>query len=460
MLNHLTDKLTSTLSKFKLKKRLTEENIHEGVREIRLALIEADVNLKVIKKFISRVKEQSLGEEVLKHISSGDMFTKIVHDNLVHFLGGEGGSSLTFEPPTKISNILLCGLQGSGKTTTCGKLANRLKKSRDILLVSLDTYRPAANEQLKVLAEQCGVAFYDRGNEKNLKKIIKAANKHAQKKIHNCIIWDTAGRTQVDESLMKELAQVTKIINPCENILVVDAMTGQQAVSVAEAFNQAVTITSLLFTKFDSETRGGAVLSVKEIVGVPIKLIGVGEKISDLDEFVPSRIADRMLGMGDVIGLVNKAQEVFDEEQSEKLNKKLKNKEFDLQDFFDQIKQMKKFGSVENLLGMIPGMSGKLKDANVDESQFDKAFYIIQSMTRDEKNRPFIINNKRKQRIAIGSGTSVVEINKILKKFKEMKSMMSKMSSPAKMKKMMKQVMGENMDNSMLQSMEDKFSGL
>ena len=452
--------MTVVLSKFKLKKRLTEDSIKEGVRDIRLALIEADVNLKVIKSFINRVKEQALGEKVLKNVSSGNMFIKIVHDNLVHFLGGEANSGLILEPPTRVSNILLCGLQGSGKTTTCGKLANHLKKSRDVLLVSLDIYRPAANEQLKVLADQCNVTFYDRKNEKNLKKIIKDTLKYAKEKVYNCIIWDTAGRTQVDTELMKELVQVTQLIDPCENILVVDSLTGQQAVSVAEAFNQAVSITSLLFTKFDSETRGGAVLSVKEIVGVPIKLIGVGEKISDLDEFVPSRIADRMLGLGDVVGLVNKAQEIFDEEQSEKISKKLKNKEFDLQDFFDQIKQLKKFGSMESILNMIPGMSRKINGDNIDESQFDKILYIIQSMTRDEKKRPFIINNKRKQRIALGSGTNIMEINKLLKKFKEIKSMMSKMNSPAKMKKTMKQIIGEDIDTSMLQSMGNKIPGL
>lgn len=455
MLDNFTTKLTTALDKIRFKKRLTEASIQESIRDVRLSLIEADVNLKVVKAFINRVKEDALGEEVLRDVSSGDTFVKIVHDNLKYFLGGEQEPKVTLNAPTKLSHILLFGLQGSGKTTTCGKLALRLKANRDVLLVSLDIYRPAANEQLKILAEQAGVTFYDREEEKNLKKIIKGATSFAKKKVFNCIIWDTAGRTQVDKDLMTELKQVEKWVQPSESILVVDSMTGQQSLSVAQSFRESVGISSLLFTKFDSDTRGGAVLSVKEIVGVPVKFIGIGEKLSDLDIFSPSRVADRILGMGDIVGLVNKAQEVFDEEQSEKLVKKMKNKEFDLQDFFDHIQKIKKMGSLESVLNMIPGMSQKIADLSIDESLFDKMRYIIQSMTRSEKSRPFIINNKRKQRIANGSGTNIIEINRLLKKFKEMKSMMSKINNPSKMRKAMKQIMGEGIDSSRLNSMEN-----
>ena len=452
MLSDLTEGFSAALSKIGLKKRLTEANVQESVREIRLALIDADVNLEVIKFFIARVKERALKTEVLQSITPGQQFTKILHDELVGILG-DAQVSLDLAEPSRMSHILLCGLQGSGKTTTCAKLANRIKDKRDVLLVSLDPYRPAAAEQLKRLASQVGVAYFERGDQKDIKKIIKAAQKHAKREVHNLIIWDTAGRTQVNEELLQELKRIDKLIDPREKILVVDSMTGQQALSVAKSFKETLNITSLIFTKFDSETRGGAVLSVKEVVGAPIKFIGVGEKIDAFDTFVPQRMAERILGMGDIVGLVNKAKEVVDEQQATKMAEKLSKNEFDLQDFLEQLQQLKKMGSLQGILGMLPGVGQKLSNMNIDETQFDKIAPIICSMTTVERKKPFILNNNRKQRISKGSGTTIMEVNRLLKQFQQMKSMVHKMKNPNKMKKMMSQVMGQDFDPSMLESM-------
>ncbi|HMB01782.1 MAG TPA: signal recognition particle receptor subunit alpha, partial [Spirochaetota bacterium] len=369
MLDVLTDKISGVFAKLGRRKRLTEANIKEGIREIRLALIEADANITAIKSFINRVRAKALGTEVLAAVSPVQMFTKIVHESLVEFFGGSQVAPLTLAEPTRVSTVLMSGLQGSGKTTTCAKLAYRFRDKRDILLVSLDIHRPAANEQLKILSEQAGVAFFDRGTEQDLKKIIKAAFKYASKNVHNMIIFDTAGRTQIDQTMLDELKLIYKYVKPVENILVCDSMTGQQALSVASEFKQNVPLTSLIFTKFDSDTRGGAALSVKHVVGAPIKYIGTGEGVSQFDEFAPARIADRVLGMGDVVGLVQKAEASLDKEKNEKLAEKLSRKEFDLQLFLDQLQQMNKLGSMQSLLGMLPGMSQKLKNVNIDESQ-------------------------------------------------------------------------------------------
>ena len=324
MLDKITDNFSAIFSRLGLKKKLTETNIQEGIRDIRMALIEADVALPVIKSFVAKVKEKTLGTEVLAGVDSREMFIRSVHQSLVDFLGSGEYKGFELSEPTRATHILLCGLQGSGKTTTIGKIGNHLKNTRDCMAVSLDIYRPAANEQLKIVSEQAGIAFFDRGDKTNLKSIIKEAKKYAEKNVYNCILWDTAGRTQVNAELMKELSRVSKWIVPSETVLVCDSMTGQQAVSVAEEFKKAVKINSLIFTKFDSDTRGGAVLSVKEIVGSPVKYIGIGEKVQDFDEFVPSRIADRMMGMGDVVALVNKAQEVVDEKKASKIAEKIK----------------------------------------------------------------------------------------------------------------------------------------
>ena len=450
MLDRITDNFSTIFNKLGLNKKLTEANIQEGIRDIRMALIEADVALPVIKSFVAKVKEKTLGTEILKGVASREMFIQAVHRSLVDFLGSGEYKGFELLEPTRTTHILLCGLQGSGKTTTIGKIGNHLKNTRNCIAVSLDIYRPAANEQLKIISEQAGIAFFDRGDRTDLKGIIKEAKKYAEKNVYNCILWDTAGRIQVDFELMKELSQVSKWITPNETVLICDSMTGQQALSVAEEFKKAVKIDSLIFTKFDSGTRGGAVLSVKEIVGSPVKYIGIGEKIQDFDEFVPSRIADRMLGMGDIVALVNKAQDVVDEKKASRIAEKIKKNEFDLSDFLEQLEQLNKMGSLQSVLEMVPGMRQKIKNANIDENQFNKLKYIIQSMTLKEKEKPFIINNSRKQRIAKGCGYTIMDVNRLIKRFNEMKSMMKQMSSSAKMKKMMSRLMGGDVDMSML----------
>ena len=443
MFDLLSEKITGVISSITKNNIIKEKNIEEGIRKIRLAFLDADVNLKVTQAFIKKIKEDSLGEKTIKGISHSDTFIKIIHDNLVDFLGGNKTNKLNLLEPTQITNILMCGLQGSGKTTTSAKLGHFLKKSYSPILVSLDIYRPAANQQLKVMAEKAGVAFFDRNEEKNIKKIIKEANSHAKKKLNNCIIWDTAGRTHVDEALMKEINLIHKEINPVETMLVLDAMIGQQAVKIAQEFKEKVTVSSLFFTKFDSDTRGGAVLSAKSIVNVPVKMVGIGEKITDIDEFSPSRVADRILGMGDIVGLVNKAQDLVDQKEVEKLTNKLKKNQFDLQDFLSQISQIEKMGSLGSLLSMMPGLNKEMLD-QVDESKFKKMKYIIQSMTPYERKKSFIINNSRKKRISLGSGTTIVDVNALLKQFKTMKSMFEKMNSKNKMQKMMQKVMGND----------------
>ena len=460
MLDILTDKLSALSSRLGLKRRLSEANIEEAIREIRLAFIEAGVSLPAIKSFIDRVKKRVLGEEIVESVSSSQMFIKVVHDSLVQFLGGEGEAhSVKLREPTRLSHVVLCGLQGSGKTTTAAKLALRLRDKREVLLVSLDIHRPSANEQLRVLADQVKVKFYERGDEVDLKKIIKEASKHAERQALNCILWDTAGRVQIDRTMMEELKKIIKFIDPTETVLVVDAMTGQKAVSIAEEFSQAVRIDSLLFSKFDSDTRGGAVLSAKEVVGVPVRYIGIGEGIADLDEFVPARIADRILGMGDVVGLVQKAQVAMDEKKAERLSAKIGKKEFDLQDFLDQLEQLKSMGSMHSVLGMLPGMGQQLKNAPLDEGQFDRMRYVIQSMTKEERKRPFILNNNRRHRIARGSGSSILDVNQLLKRFKKAKEMMQKAANPLKMKKAMKNIMGSDFDMEMIEGWKHKVSG-
>ena len=448
MLNSLTQKITDVFSHLGTKK-LTSSNIEDAIRKIRLALIEADVNILAIKKFISTIKEKSLGEHVIKSVSSTDMFIKIVHDTLVNFLGEEQGE-LNLKEPTQMSYILVSGLQGAGKTTTVAKLAYKLKKKRDILLVSLDIYRPAAAEQLQILAQKCGVDYFKRGEEKNVTKIIKSAKNYAKKNIKNLIIFDTAGRTQLDEEMLSELKVIYKQISPVENILVCDSMIGQNALTIAEKFKNTVPLNSLIFTKFDSDTRGGAVLSVKQVLDVPVKYIGIGEKIDELDEFVPSRITERILGMGDVVGLVNKVQDNIDLKESENLTEKIKNNKFDFKDFLTQLNLMNKMGSLKSLLGMMPGLGNKNTNIDIDEKQFVHMKAVIQSMTINEQKNPFMVynNNGRKSRIARGSGTTILFVNKFLKQFQSMKVMMKKMNNPFKMKSMMQKMMGSNMNNS------------
>lgn len=435
MLENLTSKFSRVLSAFGLKKRLTEGNIEESLAEIRAALIEADVALPVIKNFIQRVKERFLGKEVLASVNPGDFFVKILHDELVSFLGGEAIYSLQLGEANQTNAILLCGLQGAGKTTTCGKLALKLKSNRDIVLVSLDVNRPAAAEQLRILAGQAGVDYYDRGSETDVKKIVKGAFDHAKKSVRNLVIFDTAGRTQIDEAMLAELKSVHSLVRPVETLLVVDAMIGQQALAVASEFKKTVPVSSLIFTKFDSDTRGGAVLSVKETLGVPIAFVGVGEAIQGLESFDASRIAGRILGMGDVVGLVEKAQENFDAQKAQKLAEKIQKDQFDLGDFLEQLNQLTKMGSMESILEMIPGLGAQAKNIPIDEKRFVRMRAAIQSMTPAERQKPFLLNQgSRKTRITRGSGTDMLVIQQTLKQFNEMKGMMKKMKTPGKMK--------------------------
>jgi len=444
-MNILSDKLQKIISMLSGKKRLTKSQIEEGLEQIRDALIEADVSLKVIQHFTEAVKRDATGHEVISGVTPADMFIKIVYDSLVASFGAPS-AGLTIKEPTRLSEILLCGLQGSGKTTTCGKLARYYKQKRDILLVSLDIYRPAANEQLKILSEQSGVGFFDRGNEKKLTSIIKDAQKFAKKNAVNMIIYDTAGRTQIDKEMLAELKSVYNRIRPCETILVCDSMTGQSALSVTAEFKATVPVSGLIFTKYDSDARGGAVLSVSQVTDSKVKFVGIGEKLTDLDLFDPSRITDRILGKGDIVGLVNKAQENIDEEKAARLISKIENKEFDLQDFQDQLSQIRGMGPLENVIAMIPGMSKAARSVNTDESDFIRMESIINSMTKTERSRPFMLNNSRKMRVARGSGTTVLAVNQLLKKYGDMKNIMKKMKSPSKMSKMMEQVTGGQFD--------------
>ena len=456
MLEKLTQNISNIFGKISGKK-ITESNIKDAIRQIRLALIEADVNILAIKKFISNVKEKSIGEKVIKEVSTGNMFIKILHDSLVDFLGGKYSNEIQLKEPTRTSHILFSGLQGAGKTTTLAKIAKILKQKREILTVSLDIYRPAAAKQLEVLSEQIGVTYFERGAEKNISTIIKNSRQFAKENFKNCILFDTAGRTQVDEEMLKELKNIYKEISPDENIFVCDSMIGQTALDVAEKFKSQVSLDSLIFTKFDSDTRGGAVLSVKQVLDVPIKYIGIGEKIDEIDEFIPNRITDRILGMGDIVGLVNKAKEAVDEKESKKLIDKIKNNELDLNDFLQQLNQMKKLGNMKSIMGMIPGLSGKINDTSVQEKEMAKIKVIIQSMTKKERKNTYLLNNNsRKVRIAKGSGKTILDINKVLKKFQDFKNMLRKMNNPKAMKKIMSQMGMDNLN----QEQNDKLSQL
>jgi signal recognition particle subunit SRP54 len=443
---NLSRRFTQVLGAFGIKKRLTEANIEDSLREIRTALIEADAALPVIKSFIARVKEKALGAELLSSVEPGQQFVKILHDELVALLGGEQVVELKLPDPSRTASLLVCGLQGSGKTTTCGKLARHLKDRRDILLVSLDVNRPAAAEQLRILAGQAGVDFYDRGDEKDPAAIVRGARKHAERHVRNLIVYDTAGRTQVDAEMLSELGRIHKDIKPDETLFVADAMTGQRALAIAKAFRETVPISAVIFTKFDSDTRGGAVLSVKETLGVPIPYVGTGESIEGFEAFNPRRVADRMLGMGDIVGLVEKAQSVVDEKQAMALAEKIKKNTFDLDDFLAQLSQIDKMGGVQSMMEMLPGMGEHSQAAAAEVPRLRRMRAILQSMTGVERQKPFMINNSRRLRIAKGSGTTVLDVNQLLKRFDDMRGMMRKMKNPAQMKRMLSQL-GVNADD-------------
>lgn len=437
MFENLSDKLQNALQKLKGKGKLTEKDIDLAMKEVKLSLLEADVNFKVVKLFINNVKERSLGAEVMESLTPGQHVIKIVHEELVKIMGQGNESRLNINS-NDITYFMMCGLQGAGKTTATGKLAKRLKKDgKRPLLVACDIYRPAAIKQLQVVGESVGVPVFEMGDKTNPVTIAKEAMKHAMKHGHDIVIIDTAGRLHIDESLMDELVQIKQTVKPHEILLVLDAMTGQDAVKVAETFNQYLDVSGVILTKVDGDARGGAALSIRNVVNKPIKFLSVGEKMDQLEVFHPDRMASRILGMGDVLTLIEKAQNAFDEKQAIELQKKLKTQDFNLEDFLIQLQQMKNMGPLEDLLESIPGLGGnkKLKGLKVDEKELVFTEAIIQSMTKKERMNPTIINGSRRKRIAAGSGTSVQRVNQLLKQYDEMKKMMKKFSAMGKGKK-------------------------
>ena len=433
----LSAKLQEVTRKLRGKARITESDLKEMLREVKLALLEADVNYAIVKQFINTIQEKALGQDVLKSLTPGQQVIKIVRDELVELLGGtESKINFTPNPPTI---IMLVGLQGSGKTTTAGKLANLLRKEgKKPLLVACDVYRPAAIKQLQVVGKQLNIPVYANENSKDVVKIARQAVDMALSKLNDVVILDTAGRLHIDEELMNELKNVKANVKPHEILLVVDAMTGQDAVNVAKAFDEALGIDGVVLTKLDGDTRGGAALSVKKITGKPIKFAATGEKLSDIEVFHPDRMASRILGMGDVLSIIEKAEEAIDIEEAEKLEKQLKKKkDLDLDDYLTQLRQIKKMGSFSSLLKLIPGMN-QLKDVKVDDKEFVRIEAIISSMTKEERRNPKVLNGNRRVRIAKGSGTSVQEINKFMKSFEMTQKMMRQMKDSKNMKKMMK----------------------
>ena len=438
MFDNLSDKLDKAMHVLKGHGQITEVNVAETLKEIRRALVDADVNYKIAKDFTSTVKDKALGQDVLSALKPGQLMTKLVKDELTKLMGGDAeGINLSGNPTV----ILMSGLQGSGKTTFSGKLANYLKtkKTKKPLLVACDVYRPAAIDQLHVVGDQIGVEVYSNREEKDPVKISQAGIAHAKANGFNVVIIDTAGRLAVDQAMMNEIAAVHKAIEPQETLFVVDSMTGQDAVNTAKAFNDILNFDGVVLTKLDGDTRGGAALSIKTVVNKPIKFIGTGEKMEAIDVFYPSRMADRILGMGDVVSLVERAQEQFDEDEARKLQKKIAKNQFGFDDFLKQIQQIKKMGNMKDLIGMIPGAGKALKGLDIDDDAFKGIEAIIHSMTPDERTQPSIINSSRKKRISKGSGTSVQEINQLLKQFTQMSKMMKMMQGGggAKMMQMM-----------------------
>ena len=448
----LSSRLQEITRKLRGKARITESDLKEMLREVKLALLEADVNYKIVKEFISSIQEKALGQDVMKSLTPGQQVIKIVKDEMIELLGGtESKINFTPNPPTV---IMLVGLQGSGKTTTAGKLANLLRKQgKKPLLVACDVYRPAAIKQLQVVGSQLNIPVFANEGSKDVVHIAKQAISVAYSKLNDVVILDTAGRLQIDEELMQELANVKNSVHPHEILLVVDSMTGQEAVNVATAFNEKVGIDGVILTKLDGDTRGGAALSVKKVTGKPIKFAGTGEKLSELEVFHPERMASRILGMGDVLSIIEKAEESFDAEEAEKIAQQLDKKDFNLNDYLVQLRQVKKMGSFSSLLKFIPGMAN-IKDLKVDDKEFDKIEAIICSMTAKERRNPKILNGQRRLRIAKGSGTSVQEINRFMKSFEMTQKMMKQMKDKKSMKKMMGQM--KNMDAKELENLKNQ----
>lgn len=441
----LSSRLQEITRKLKGKARITESDLKEVLREVKFALLDADVNYKIVKDFVKVIEEKALGQDVLKSLTPGQQVIKIVKDELVDLLGGESSKiNFTSNPPTI---IMLVGLQGSGKTTTAGKLANLIRKQgKNPLLVACDVYRPAAIKQLQVVGKQLNVPVYANEQTKDVVMIAKQAINVAISKLNDVIILDTAGRFHIDEELMQELKDLKSSVKPHEILLVVDSMTGQDAVNVAETFNNNLGIDGVVLTKLDGDTRGGAALSVKKVTGKPIKFAATGEKLSDIEEFHPDRMASRILGMGDVLSIIEKAEETFDEEEALKMEKKLRKQKFDLEDYLAQLRQVKKMGSFSSILKMLPGM-GNLKNIQIDDKEFDKVEAMICSMTLEERRNPKILNGSRRLRIAKGSGTTVQDINKFINSFEMTQKMMKKLTNnKGAMKKMMRGLDDGNFD--------------
>ena len=432
MFQNLTDKLANAFKKFRNKGKLTEADVREGMREIKLALLEADVNYKVVRDFVKSVTERAVGEVVLESLLPAQQVVKIVNEELIKLMGSEHAKlEIAPAPPTV---FMMVGLQGAGKTTHAGKIAGMYKKKgKRPLLVACDVYRPAAIQQLEVVGKALDVPVFSMGNKVNPVEIARAGVEYAKKNAHDLVIVDTAGRLHIDEELMEELKKIKAAVKPTEILLTVDAMLGQDAVNVAQSFNDLLDITGVVLTKMDGDTRGGAALSVRYITGKPIKLVGTGEKLDAIELFHPDRMASRILGMGDILSLIEKAEAAFDEKNAAELERKIRESSFTLDDFLDQFKQIKKMGNVEQLVSMMPGIKpGALKDANIDEKQMARTEAIILSMTPQERNNPDLLNGSRRKRIAAGSGTSVEDVNRLLRQFEQTKKMMKQFTNMEK----------------------------
>ncbi len=441
MFENLTDKFERAFKVLKGQGQITEINVAETLKEVRRALLDADVSFNTAKQFTNTVKEKALGRDVLNAVSPGQLMIKICHEELVELMGGNEVEINTKGAP---AIVLMSGLQGSGKTTFTGKLGAYLKnkKGKQVLLVACDVYRPAAIDQLHVLGEQLSIEVFSNKEEKNPVAIATAAIAHAKSKGYNVVLIDTAGRLAVDAQMMDEIALLKEAVQPSETLFVVDSMTGQDAVNTAKAFNERINFDGVVLTKLDGDTRGGAALSIKAVVNKPIKFVGTGEKMDALDVFYPKRMADRILGMGDVVSLVERAQEQFNEEEARRLQKKIMKDQFDLNDFLAQLQQIKKMGNVKDLMGMLPGVGKAMKDVDIPDDAFKGIEAIILSMTPKERANPGLLNSSRKNRIAKGSGTNIQEINKLLKQFEEMRKMMKLMSNPRNMMGMMSKLKG------------------
>ena len=439
MFQSLSDKLANAFKKFRSKGKLTEKDVREGMREVKLALLEADVNFKVVREFVNKVTERAVGSEVLESLLPAQQIIKIVNEELVSLMGNENAKlEIASKPPTV---IMMCGLQGAGKTTHCGKLAAMYKKKgKNPLLVACDVYRPAAVDQLHVVGDQLGIPVFSMGTNISPVEIAKAGVEHARRHGHDMVFIDTAGRLHIDEKLMAELESIKNSLEVTEILLVIDSMLGQDAVNVAKSFNDLLDITGVILTKMDGDTRGGAALSVRYITGKPIKFIGTGEKLDAIEPFYPDRLASRILGMGDMLSLIEKAEAAYDEKKAAELERKMREATFTLEDYLEQLAQLKNMGSLESLLGMMPGMNrSAMKDMKVDDKAMARTEGIILSMTKKEREKPEIINSSRKKRIANGAGVGVDEVNRLLKSFEQMKKMMKQFSGSGG-KRMMKRL--------------------